>query len=120
MSSPQPTPSIDPVATLLGGAPELIHAPGLAADGLNSPNPGVTGQVLSYANTVDQLQTHLKRQSGISGFFHDFTPQWVKDAGGFAATQLNRPLAEVQHEYRYIHDVFENHEIGRASCRERV
>lgn len=99
----------DPVSQLFANAPELVNTPGLAADSLTAGGQipggvGQAGQVMSLMNTAATVDDHVQKHQG---FFSRWTPGFIKQAGGFALKAAAAPLNEVQHDYRFLHDVFE-------------
>jgi hypothetical protein len=80
------------VATAVGGQNELSKALSwfghTASTGLNDLSTGISDATSAISSTV---------------------PQPVKTFGADAMKVLNAPLAQVQHEYRYLHDVEAKH-----------
>lgn len=103
----------------LAAAPELGSSPGLSV-AVATGGGDVSGRaqaVASVGNGVSQqnaVKTVAPAMGGggalndIMGFFgsvgHD-----LENFGSQALATLNKPLAEVQHEYRYLHDVEATH-----------
>jgi hypothetical protein len=111
----------DDLANATYSAPELNNSPDLALSAAQTPDPQGNAQVLAHtANTyaMDKgynavtKHIHSGLLPGILGSFggalHD-TFHALGTGFSFATHILNKPLQEVQHEYRYLHDVEARH-----------
>ena len=87
--------------------PDLANNPQVAADVINQPNPQQTSIAVSTAlktqNSVDSAVL-AENATGQRGFWGD-----VWNYGGSVLNVLNKPLQEVQKDYKFIHSVWTNH-----------
>ncbi len=93
--------------------PKIIHSPGLATPVLTSQNPQSDAATLAHAYTVtttqQALQDHAAQGSNQSFWQHTFGGAAKAVMGSL--TWLNKPLQEVQRDYKYIHSVYTKHGI---------
>lgn len=116
-------PSPDELADMLIRTPELRNSPTLAAAAYQAPTETLaTGQTLAaVANekATDQAVTEVAQHHGgkgilghALGFLGDVTSPLLKPVGTVVGAGLHiagAPLREVQHQYRYLHDVEARH-----------
>ena len=107
----------------LNAAPELGQSPGIAKDvaTFGGDVPGTAQATAHAANTVSTQQAAQAVKAsdpsgGILGDIFHFAGSVWHDAVGAVSTGLsdlssvvNKPLAQIQHEYRYLHDVEATH-----------
>lgn len=108
------------LSTVLQGSPDLLTSPGLAVNAAQTSDPYGSGQTLAQVSNqaaVGQAADNVSRHVGHPSLFQQ-SLHWlggafksVNDAtGGTLGKALNAagaPLREVQHEYRYLRDVWE-------------
>src|SRR6184192_785719 len=112
----------DELTEALRRAPELQQSPGLAMTAYQSPDPVGTAQTLAHVgnsrNTdqaMDTVAQHHGGRSLLGSALHDLgavagiVTHPVMDAVGQGLHLAGAPLREVQHQYRYLHDVAARH-----------
>lgn len=118
----------------LTSAPELAKSPGLAVGVASSGNtPALAAQSVAHAtNTISAANAHATVDQSAGGDLshaldwfgnhvvegaaavgHDVVHA-AGQAGSAVLNVMNKPLAQVQHEYRYLHDVAATHGAGAA------
>jgi hypothetical protein len=106
----------DPVTNLnqtLANHPALANNPAIAGDVATSSNPDASATTLLHANNVSALQQALNDNQAT----HNNQSIWQSAFGGAAKavgsalTWLNKPLQEVQRDYKFIHSVYTRHGV---------
>ena len=106
----------DPVTNLnqtLANHPALANNPAFASDVATSSNPDASATTLLHANNVSAFQQAL--QDNIAT--HNNQSIWQSIFGGAAKvvggalTFLNKPLQEIQRDYKFIHSVYTRHGV---------
>lgn len=101
------------INTALTDNPSLTSNPSLAHTVITSANPIVAAPTLAHATNTSNFQ-QVTSDNAAQG---DNTNFWQKTFGGAAKVVmgslnwLNKPLQEVQRDYRYIHSVYTNYGI---------
>src|SRR4051812_19660975 len=92
-----PTPADQVISRAIASAPELASQPGLATAAAQSGQPEATAETLSGTSTAVATTQAVQHHRSIWGSItHDI---------GEGLSYLNKPLQEVQHQYRYMRDV---------------
>ena len=95
----------DYISQVANNAPGLLRYPDMALAAAQSKNPGQTAQVLAQTAQVAAQEQAVQKASE----HHNWFTGLLKDIGHGAGTALEyagKPLHEVQHDYRYIHDLW--------------
>lgn len=101
------------INTALTDNPSLTSNPSLAHTVITSANPTVAAPTLAHATNTSNFQ-QVTSDNAAQG---DNTNFWQKTFGGAAKVVmgslnwLNKPLQEVQRDYRYVHSVYTNYGI---------
>lgn len=107
---------LDPASALFG-APDLLRSPQLALAASQAADPVSTGQMLAHTSAVVAQSKALEDSASEhgDGFVHQLfgglghAIHSVLHVAGEGLHQLAKPLGDVQHDYRYLRDVFSNH-----------
>ena len=108
--SPQPSNPSWGYNEALNNNPHLQNSPGLAADVLRSPNPTLSAPALLHSAVV--VSTHQAAQDYMAE--NPVQNHWwdgVVHSVGSSLEALNKPLKEVQRDYKYIHSLYTKHGI---------
>lgn len=117
----------DDLTAALRNAPELGTAPSLAMSAAQTPDPAGNAQALAHTTNTQAIQgatTDLAQRHGGSSFLGT-TLGWLDtgwrdarhvlgDTVGGAMKLANAGLQDVQHQYRYAHDIVVRHGLGAA------
>src|ERR1035437_608850 len=122
----------DSVSTVTTTAPELAQSPGLVVGVATSGGDtvGRSQAIARGAGAISNANAHNRVSAAVGGtseltnalsWFGNHASQvgsdivqGAKTAGSDAMKVLNAPLAQVQHEYRYLHDVEAKHGMNAA------
>lgn len=92
--------------------PEMMNNPGSAVDVLSQPNSGVnaltTSAAINATTALDAVSEHAATVSS-PGFFSKMGINIFK-----ALNFLNKPLQEVQKDYKFVHAVYSNYGVGQG------
>lgn len=89
----------DYISQSINAAPDLAQYPDLALAAAQSQNPGQSAQVISQSGKAAAVTQAVQQHH--HGLWDD-----IKQVGGDVLGYLGKPLADVQHDYRYIHDLW--------------
>lgn len=93
--------------------PKLANSPGLAVPVINSADPQSTATTIAHTYGVTATQQALQDHAAQG----DNQSIWQKAFGGASKvvmgslSWLNKPLQEVQRDYKYIHSVYTKHGV---------
>lgn len=104
-------------ATALYGAPDLLSSPQLALAAASDSDPAGTAQTLAQTSRMVATSRGLQENAAEhgDGFVHELfggighSIHSVLHVAGEGLHQLGRPLRDVQHDYRYLRDVYAHH-----------
>lgn len=113
----------DTLTEMMRNAPEMNRAPELLASAAQSPDPKGTAQALAHAGNTRAIDKHVRKHQGLIGGVVSFLGRGVHavehaagevehaaaNGVGLALKAAMAPLQEVQHTYRYLHDVESRH-----------
>jgi hypothetical protein len=94
----------------LNNNPHLQNSPGLAADVLRSPSPLTTAPVLVHTATMSSVQQAAQDYAAENPVQNHWWDSVVHNAATSLGA-LNKPLKEVQRDYKYIHSLYSRHGI---------
>jgi len=100
----------DLVNQALTDNPHLKNSPALASDVVKSPNPVQSAPVLSHAATMSGVQQSAQDYAAENANPTHWYDGLVHSATN-ALSALNKPLKEVQRDYKYIHSLYVRHGI---------
>lgn len=102
----------DALLAALYGAPDLTSNPSLALAAASDPqDPSGTGQALSQSTFAAKVADNAPAMAGaVPEGHHNVFSKFLHATGiSTAMTYLNKPLQEMQHDYRYLRDVYATH-----------
>jgi hypothetical protein len=107
----------DQINAAVDAAPDLLNSPELLLGAAQTSDPAGTAQTLAHTSNTVALTDAITQHSQTHGpsFIHQLfggIGTAVKSVGHVAAEglgQLARPLGDVQHDYRYLRDVYQHH-----------
>ena len=103
----------NPYDLVLAAAPRLLRSPDLVNASAQSQDLAQTAQVLSQTSDATAIgqaaQQHAQHHSSLLGSFFNTVGSAFSDVGHVVEGGLNymaKPLGSVQHDYRYLHDLW--------------
>lgn len=111
--------SVSTFANAFSAAPDLINTPSLAIAAAGADDPTAAAQGLAHLNTTVAVQSAIQNQQNQPEEHHAWWQSAVHAVFGNKIVSpvlgaLSKPLQVVQHEYRYLHDVYAHRNIFAA------
>jgi hypothetical protein len=95
----------DYIAQVADSAPDLLQYPDLALAAAQSGTPGQTAQVLAQTSRAAASEQALAKHEEHHGFWGSILHE-AKALGGTVLDYAGKPLHEIQHDYRFVHDLW--------------
>ena len=90
--------------------PMIMNSPGLAYDAINSANPNASATVMTHSAIVGGIQQSAQDYAAENQLPHHWWDGAIH-AVAKGAEWMNKPLKEIQRDYKYIHSLYTKHGI---------